>query len=107
MHLQQVADCKTHLSHFHILVSAYATCKENVDDLAVAIRAGQQQARASREDVIVDQDGMDHIFVVHPSGRVSLYRQVGIYDVIESEAQPTSPPAASVESLPSPTSFNF
>jgi len=74
----------THLSHFYDLVSAYYPCKEEIDFLAKLIIEAQDKAKTSEESQIVDRDNLTHIFVVHPTGAVSLYACMGTFDVIHN-----------------------
>lgn len=70
-----------HLSHFHRLVSAYVTSEESLADLEHKIIVAIREARLLNERRIVEQDCIEHIFVVFPSGTIALYREVGCYEV--------------------------
>jgi len=71
-----------HLSHLHRYVSSYATNKETIEnlqqDILVALEVSEQYGPQ-----IVEQDCLEHIFVVFPSGIISLYRKVGDYEVYD------------------------
>ena len=64
------------LSQFHSLVSAYETVPENVERLALDLEHAIVQAKASTKSVVVDHDCLEHVFIVHPSGAVTLYREI-------------------------------
>lgn len=78
----------TDLSHFHRLVSAYHISEELVEALAVSLEEAQKEARQSGESIIVEQDCLEHLFIVFPSGNVGLYRSVGTYQIVERAATP-------------------
>lgn len=83
MHLKLVPGNKTHLSHFHPLVSAYETNDETIKDLEQSISDAIRKAKENTQPIIVDQDSIEHIFIVWPSGKISLYREVGCYEIFE------------------------
>lgn len=85
MHLKLASEPLTHISHFHHFVSAYETNKEMVDKLIEMIDDALKTAKGSLEPVIVEQDCLEHIFVVYPSGTIGLYRIVGRYEVVRDE----------------------
>jgi hypothetical protein len=62
-------------------VSAYESSPERVKDLAEALELAVLNAKACGSSIIVDQDSLEHIFVVFPSGNIGLYRQCGMYEV--------------------------
>jgi hypothetical protein len=72
---------RIHLSHFHSYVSAYFTTKETVGELEQAILLAQEQAKESKDAQIVEQDCLEHLFIVFPSGSICLYRLVGDYEI--------------------------
>ncbi len=80
--LKPVPEPKTDLSHFHRLVSAYQTNDESVEDLAVELEKAVQIAREKCESVVVDQDCLDHVFIVHPNA-IGLYRLVSTWEVVK------------------------
>lgn len=71
-----------HLSHLHRCVSAYHTDPETVgylqQDIVAALAKSKQHGA-----IIVEQDCLEHIFVVFPSGTIGLYRKVGSYEVYD------------------------
>jgi len=81
MFLKRKDDIKTHISHFHHYVSSYETNEETVRWLEDLLVQGANEAKEKGESVIVDQDSMEHIFVCHPAGNVTLYREVGTFEV--------------------------
>ncbi len=76
-------EADTHLSHIHRLVSAYATNDKTVADLSCAISWAKKEAKKQRESIVVCQDCLEHILVIHPSGTISLYRQISDWEVGE------------------------
>ena len=74
----------THISHFYEYVSAYMKCPEEVDFLCTLIREGIKKAEETGESQIVDRDNMEHIFVCHPAGSISLYRLINTYEIKET-----------------------
>ena len=83
MHLKLKSDSKTHLSLFHHLVSSYQTNDETVKGLEGMLKSAIEIAKSTKEAQIVEQDSLEHIFVVYPSGTVCLYREVGSYEVYD------------------------
>ena len=72
---------RAHLSHYFNLVSAYHLNHENLDRLMESIREATIKAKETSEGVIVEQDCLEHIFVVHPSGAISLYACMGTFTI--------------------------
>lgn len=72
---------RAHISHYFNLVSAYHLNPENLDRLMELIREATVKAKETREGVIVEQDCLEHIFVVHPSGAISLYACMGTFTI--------------------------
>jgi len=70
---------RVHISHYFNLVSAYHLNPENLDRLVESIREAIVKAKETGEGVIVEQDCLEHIFVVHPSGAISLYACMGTF----------------------------
>lgn len=72
---------RCHLSHYFHLVSAYELCQERLDDLIRDIEEAQKKAKETYESIVVEQDCLEHIMLVHPSGRVSLYACMGTFNI--------------------------
>lgn len=72
---------RAHISHYFNLVSAYHLNPDNLDRLMELIREAIPKAKESGEGVIVEQDCHEHIFVVHPSGAISLYACMGTFTI--------------------------
>lgn len=84
MHLIKTVDDCNHpiaLGHFMHLVSAYEDNSTMINELSNGIKEAQIKAKERMECVVVTQDSNDHIFVVHPSGRISLYCSMGTYEI--------------------------
>jgi hypothetical protein len=75
-----------HLSHFHRYVSAYETTTESVGELGRDIANAIEVARRTKKAQIVDQDCLEHVFIVYPSGAICLYRKVGSYTVYDAQS---------------------
>lgn len=75
--VQDTSRC--HISHYFNLVSAYHLSPENLDRLVESICEAVTKAKETGEGVIVEQDCLEHIFVVHPSGAISLYARMGTF----------------------------
>jgi hypothetical protein len=54
---------------------------ENVARLIEQISEAVVTAKKNTQSVIVEQDCLEHILVVHPSGVVSLYACMGTYSI--------------------------
>ena len=74
-----------HLSHFMHLVSAYEPSEERQAIMWDDLRTAQKEAKETHRSVIVDQDSGEFFFVVHPSGRVSLAAELGVYELENPE----------------------
>ena len=72
---------KMHISHIFNLVSAYHLNHENVARLIEQINEAVVTAKKNTQSVIVEQDCLEHILVVRPSGVVSLYACMGTYSI--------------------------
>jgi len=72
-----------HLSHLHRYVSAYSTDRETIESLQQDILAALTESKQQNRAIIVEQDCLEHIFVIFPSGTISLYRNVGSYEVYD------------------------
>lgn len=72
---------KCHVSHYFNLVSAYHCVPETVQELINQINEAVVKAKEIGEGVIVEQDCHQHIFVVHPSGAISLYACMGTFTI--------------------------
>jgi len=70
---------KMHVSHIFNLVSAYHLNHENVARLIDQINEAVVTAKKNTQSVIVEQDCLEHILVVHPSGAISLYARMGTF----------------------------
>jgi hypothetical protein len=79
--VQESSRC--HISHYFNLVSAYELCPERLDDLIKDIEEAQKKAKETYESIVVEQDCHEHILLVHPSGRVSLYACMGLFDIVK------------------------
>jgi hypothetical protein len=80
MRLEREGSQVIHLSHLHRYVSAYETNKTTLEDLEQDIQIALLEAK-QHGPVIVQQDCLEHIFIVFPSGTIGLYRLVGNYEV--------------------------
>lgn len=80
--MQETSKC--HISHYFNLVSAYELTEEKLKDLLEDIEAAKIEAKQSCKSIIVSQDSLEHIFVIHPSGRISLYACMGCFDLMEN-----------------------
>jgi hypothetical protein len=83
MKLKPIHHHPIHVSHFHRWVSAYETNEETVDWLIQMIKDAIQIAEQTKEPQIVCQDNYNHVFLVHPSKHISLYRKINLYKVTE------------------------
>lgn len=86
MKLKSVQEGPIHISHFMHLVSAYVPSKERVTELAKDIECALLDAKADNRTVTVSQDSNEFMFVVYPSGTITLYGSMGSY-VVDEEAK--------------------
>ena len=85
MHLiRKVSKGKIHISHFMHMVSAYVASPKMCQQLAEDILSAVEESKTSGKLIVVDQDSADHIFVVSPTGDVSLYSRMGSYEICDT-----------------------
>jgi hypothetical protein len=72
MHLAQQGSKRLHIGHLHQYVSAYETTPETIAQLVESLEEALKESQRDCKEIIVDQDGHDHFFVVSPSGTISL-----------------------------------
>ena len=73
----------THLSHYFHLISAYKLNPETFNELVESINTATIKAVEETKSVIVSQDSLDHILVVHPSKAITLYAAMGTFERVE------------------------
>jgi len=82
----------THLSHYFHLISAYDLTEVTFNALLEEIDQAMKKATETKESVIVTQDSVDHILVVHPSKAITLYASMGTFEKVEEKPITIHPP---------------
>lgn len=83
MKLKSTEEGPIHISHFMHLVSAYFPSEQRVAELIKDLECALLDAKADNRAVTVSQDSNEFMFVVYPSGTITLYGAMRSYIVDE------------------------
>lgn len=83
MQLKPIDTHKVHIGNFMHLVSAYKPSKDKMEELWNDLQEAVEIAKRSRKSQIVEQDSLDFLFIVYPSGAVGLYGRMGLYEIVK------------------------